>query len=143
MQVTSLRLQDTVEFLGPVAAEEMPALIARASIVLLPSRREGLPLVALEAAGCRRPIVGTAVGGIPEFVVHERTGLIVPPEHPVALADAICALLSDKDRVTEMGHAAFERVRTLFSWEQPLAEYEELYWRLRDARSFSRDVSYC
>ena len=138
-QVAASGLGDAIEFLGPVAADEMPRLIAQATIVLLPSRSEGLPLIALEAAWLARPIVGTAVGGIPEFVVHGHTGLVVPPEDPVALADAVCELLGHRQRLAEMGHAAIERVRTHFSWEEHVSRYDDLYRRMSGDRFMPGD----
>src|SRR5262249_22636689 len=70
---------------------------ARAHIAVLPSRREGLPKSLLEAAACGRPMVATDVPGCREVVIHDHTGLLVPPEDVMGLAAAIETLASSKD----------------------------------------------
>ena len=126
-QAAESGLTQIIEFLGPVSAQDMPHLIRQATLVLLPSRREGLPLSALEAAWLERPIVGTQVGGIPEFVIHEHNGLLVPSGDSLALANAVCELLAHPQRLAEMGHAALKRVERHFSWERHVAQYDNLY----------------
>src|SRR5206468_1041812 len=65
-QVASLKIRNTVEFTGWIAPDQVPDLINTATMVLMPSRREGLPLVGIEAALMRRPLIATRVGGLPE-----------------------------------------------------------------------------
>ena len=69
-----------VEFTGWIDPEQVPALINHATLIVMPSREDSLPLVALEAARMARPVVATRVGGLPEIVVHQETGLLVEPE---------------------------------------------------------------
>lgn len=83
----------TVEWWGH--AEDMTDALRQAHIVVLPTRREGLPKVLLEAAATARPIVATDVPGCREVVRHEVTGLLVPPDDVVRLADAIERLVGD------------------------------------------------
>jgi glycosyltransferase involved in cell wall biosynthesis len=142
-QSAELGLADAVDFLGPVTAEDMPRLIRQASIVLLPSRREGLPLIALEAAWMKRPVVGTTIGGIPEFVVDGHNGFLVAPEDPAALAEAVCEMLGDDGRIAEMGRAAHERVRAHFSWQEHVSKYDDLYRRLSVDKARSDDRTSC
>jgi glycosyltransferase involved in cell wall biosynthesis len=88
-------------------------LLARTSVFVLPSAIDKSPYSILEAMFAGVPVVSTTVGGIPELVVDGVTGLLVPPEDPVALADAIDRLLADDELRTRMGEAgrarAFER----------------------------------
>ena len=92
-----------VNFLGFVEHERMPAYYAQADLLVLPSRREGFPLVLPEAMASGLPVVATTVGGVPEIVTDSETGLLVPPENPRALSEAINSLLNDPDRMKAMG----------------------------------------
>jgi glycogen(starch) synthase len=129
-QIVELGLFDDVELLGWVAPQEIPAIINNATIVLMPSRIEGLPLVALQAAMMERPIVATRVGGLPEIIVDQQTGLLVEPEDSDGLAQAVVHLLDHPDVAAEMGKAARRRVAEIFSWERCVSAYNELYRHL-------------
>jgi glycosyltransferase involved in cell wall biosynthesis len=94
---------------------------------VLPSRWEGLSLALVEALGAGLPTVATAVGGNPEVICEGRTGLLVPPNEPPALADALEALLRDRPSARELGAAASRDVRARFSIEQHVAEIAGLY----------------
>src|SRR5207253_10486932 len=85
-----LALGDHVRFLGEV--RDVPALLARASLFVLPSQTEGISLTILEAMARGLPVVATCVGGNPEVVEDGRTGLLVPPRDPEALARGILRL---------------------------------------------------
>ncbi len=87
--------------------DDVPAVTAALDVAVLPSYREAQGLAILEAMALRRPVVATAVGGVPEMVVHEQTGLLVPPRDVPALAAAIVRLLTDHplaDTVARNGH---------------------------------------
>ena len=96
----------------------------------MPSRREGLPLVSIQAAQMARPVVAARVGGLPEVVVDGETGLLIDPEDSAALAQAIAFLLDHPDRATQMGQAARQRAELFFGWTRYLDSVEELYYRL-------------
>ena len=74
---------------GPVSREEIAAALARAHALVVPSRREGLGMVALEALAVGRPVIASAVGGLVETVADGVDGILVPPDDPAALADAL------------------------------------------------------
>lgn len=124
-QVERLRLQETVEFLGyrPASAE----LLAGMDAVIVPSIYDVHPLVAVEAMACGRPVVASAVGGLTETVVDGKSGFLVPPARPAALADAINRLLSSPDLRAAMGAEARRRAQQLFSPEVCLAAYADEY----------------
>ena len=83
--------------MGWVEPSGVPALLNTATVVLMPSRREGLPLVGIQAALMARPIVAAArAGGLPEIVVHGQTGLLVEKEDSRALAAAVAYLLDPR-----------------------------------------------
>jgi glycosyltransferase involved in cell wall biosynthesis len=125
-----LGLRAAVEFVGWVAPAAVAHILNQATIVMMPSRHEGLPLVAIEAAGMARPIIATRTGGMPDIVVHGHNGLLIPHEDPQALVRAVCALLASPDLAQRMGHAGQARTRTLFRKEGVVAQYESLYRRL-------------
>ncbi len=119
-----------VDFIGWVLPERVPSLINDHAIVLMPSREDSFPLVAIEAALMARPVVATRVGGLPELVVHEETGLLCKPEDPRALADAVVRLLSDPTSGARLGRSAQRRAREVFAWKRHVDSYDALYQRL-------------
>jgi glycogen(starch) synthase len=129
-QAVRLGIEANVEFVGWVRPDDVPALINSATIVVIPSRNEGLPNVAKEAALLARPIVATNVGGIPEAVMHGETGLIIGKEDSRALATAINRLLEDPEAAAAMGRAGRLHAQQLFSLESYIDAYDTLYGRL-------------
>jgi glycosyltransferase involved in cell wall biosynthesis len=91
---------------------------ATADLFTLPSRMENFPLVLLEAMASGLPVAATAVGGVPELVVHGETGLLVPPNDPDALADAINDLLDDPEEMEEMGARGRQLVSDHYTWDR-------------------------
>lgn len=128
--VAELGLAAATRFLGWVSPEEVPALLNETTLLILPSRSEGLPGVAIQAAQMRRPVVATRVGGSPEVVVHGETGLVVEPEDRAALGEAICSLLARPERAIAMGRAAYDRAHRVFDWERHVDAYDALYRKL-------------
>lgn len=130
-EAAALGVADAVEFAGWVPPERVPDLLNRATVVLMPSRwQEAFGLVALQAAQMARPVVATDVGGLPEIVRHGRTGLVVPPESPPAIADAVHVLLRDPGRARALGRAARVRARHVFGFARYVLAHEQLYDRL-------------
>ena len=109
---------------------DMPATLAQAHIVCLPSYREGLPKVLLEAAACGKPLIATDAPGCREIVRHGENGLLVPLRNAAGLADAIERLLGDADMRHAMGQKGRRLVELAFSEakvaQQTLAVYREL-----------------
>jgi glycosyltransferase involved in cell wall biosynthesis len=95
--------------------EEMPAALAQAHIICLPSYREGLPKVLMEAAACARALVATDAPGCREIVRHDENGLLVPLRDAVSLADAIERLLGDPALRLRMGQKGRHMVELEFS----------------------------
>jgi glycogen(starch) synthase len=129
-QAAELGLAEVVDFVGWVAPSAVPELLNTATMVLMPSRTEAMPLVALQAGMMARPVVGTEVGGFPEVVVHGETGLLVRPEDSKALAETIALLLDRPDLASRMGSAARRRALDLFGWERFIDSFDALYQRL-------------
>lgn len=125
----ALGIDDRVEFLGMVDNSRIPELLDRATVVVLPSWYEGMPLAALEAAWMARPVVATAVPGIEEVIVDGVTGRLVAGDDE-ALADAIESLLDDRELARSMGAAARARAESEFSLTACIDRYEAIYAEL-------------
>jgi glycosyltransferase involved in cell wall biosynthesis len=139
-QVINLGLTESVEFMGRVEPEEVPAVINQATVIVMPSRVEGFPMRALEAAQMARPVVATPAGGLAEAIVHQQTGLIIEKENSFALAEAVGFLLGHPDVAVRMGQAARSRVLGTFSLKSCVDSYDRLYRRLIGTTSVGADV---
>ena len=117
-----------ITWLGHVG--DIAGLWAQAAIAVLPSRREGLPMSLLEAAACGRPMIATDVPGCREIVRPDETGLLVPPDDPAALADAIAALVASPERRVRFGAAARQLVVEHFAAHAIGRQTVELYRHL-------------
>jgi glycosyltransferase involved in cell wall biosynthesis len=107
--------------------EDLPEVIGRATLVILPSYREGLPKVLLEAAACGKAVIATDVPGCREVVQHQKTGLLVPVRDSVALADAIASLLTNHELRVAMGASGREFVMREHSKEKIGRHFLDLY----------------
>lgn len=128
-QTRRLGLRTRLDFLGWIAPKDVAGVINQASVVLMPSRIEGLPVVGVQAALIGRPIIATRVGGLPEVVVHRETGLIVEPEDARGLADALAFVLDNPMVAATWGQAARRRALAVFDWPRIVDAYEDLYRR--------------
>ncbi len=112
-------------FLG--RREDVGDLLAACDVCVLPSRREGLGVAALEAMAAGRPLVATRVGGLAEAVADAETGLLVEPDDAAGLADALARLLADPELRARLGAAGPARVAERFAVERMVDAYEALY----------------
>ena len=110
--------------------DDMPATLACATMVVLPSYREGLPKVLLEAAACGKPLIAADVPGCRDLVTHGVNGFLVPPRDSVALAAAITTVLRDPSLAAKMGLAGRDMVVRRFSVEQIASQTIDLYREL-------------
>jgi glycosyltransferase involved in cell wall biosynthesis len=131
------RLEDLARVLGVEARvtflghrSDVPQLLAAADVFALPSLNEGLGLAALEAMAASRPVVASSVGGIPEVVVQGETGILVPPNDPRALAQALNDVLADARLAERMGAAGRRRVQAEFSADRAAQETAALWSEL-------------
>jgi len=118
-----LGLGARVHLLGAVDRATVASLYRGARLVACPSRWEGLPLVCLEAMASGRAVVASRVDGIPDAVGDGETGLLVPPEDPVALAGALRALLEDGARRERLGARGRALVRDELTWASVAERY--------------------
>jgi len=100
------------------------------SVLVVPSRMESLPQSIKEAFFLKIPVVATSVGDIPEVVKNNETGILVPPNDPQSLLDAINSLLEDKDKASKMAQHAFDFLIENFTWEKLISKYTDFYKNL-------------
>jgi glycosyltransferase involved in cell wall biosynthesis len=126
-QAAQAGIADRVHFEGRRTREEIARLLGRASVVAVPSvptsngRREGIPVVLMEAMASGLPVVASGISGIPELVEHERNGLLVPPREPAALADALERLGRDAGLRRRLGQAGRDKVLREFNLQRNAA----------------------
>jgi glycosyltransferase involved in cell wall biosynthesis len=110
--------------------EQYIELYSHCAVFACPSVYEPFGIINLEAMACSRPVVASAVGGIPEVVVPGRTGLLVPPADPGSLAEALNHVVRDRGLARQMGLAGRSRVEEHFSWTSIAARTRQLYEEL-------------
>ena len=130
--ITRLGLDDGVRFLGSLSGSDLAACYARADLCLLTARQETAPVVIAEAMAAGRPVVATAVGGVPFMVAEGETGLLAAPGDVQGLADAAIALLQDHARRLAFGRAGRRAAERRFRLAVVLQRTTELYQALAD-----------
>jgi len=123
-------LAERVKFLGHVADEELARLYATCDVFVAPSRYESFGLIFLEAMNWAKPVVGCRVGGPSDIVVDGETGLLVPPESPEAIAEAVLELAGNEARRHAMGRAGRARLLERFTHRTMAEGFVALYRRL-------------
>ncbi|MFZ0118644.1 MAG: glycosyltransferase [Pseudonocardiaceae bacterium] len=123
-------VRDRVHLVGQIARDEVPALLRSADVVVSVPWYEPFGMVPLEAMACGVPVVASAVGGHLDTVLDGRTGALVPPRDPAALAQRLRELLADPARLAAIGSAAATRARSRYGWGRIASETELLYRRV-------------
>ena len=131
-QVAAAGLQANFSFLG--RRDDVPRILACCDIGVLPSKAEGLPNAVLEYLAAGLPTVASRVGGNAEIVQQGVTGLLVPAQDSVALAESLLQLLRDPARAEEMGRTGQAYVRSNFSFQRMIEKTDELYTELLASR---------
>jgi glycosyltransferase involved in cell wall biosynthesis len=125
--IARLGLSGAVTITGPLEHAAMLSAMAAADLVVAPSRFEGFGLTALEAMALGRPVLATTAGGLPEVIEHGRSGWLVPPNDPAALALALAALLDDAPLRARLAAAGRQRAETHFSLPAIAAQLRSIY----------------
>lgn len=136
--IAQLSLDEHVKTLGWVDAETRLNLLRKASVCVLPSYAEGLPMSVLEAMAQEVPVVATRVGGIPEAITHGREGLLIEPGDVPALADSIVRLLNQPGERKRMGQAGRAKVENTFMADKTISTLETLYDQIKQQSARSR-----
>lgn len=113
-----------VIFLGQKSIQETAREMQKCAMLVLPSiaTMESFGMVLVEAMACKKPVIGTMMGGIPEVIRNGIDGIIVPPRDSDALADAINIIESDKDIYDLMAKNGFEKIINEFTWDNKISE---------------------
>jgi glycosyltransferase involved in cell wall biosynthesis len=107
--------------------EDIPEILSVLDILVVPSLNEAVGRILIEAGACGKPVVATRVGGIPEVVKDNQTGILVPPKDAYALARAVISLLEDKNKRQRMGETAKNWVDDKFSASRMVKGFSDLY----------------
>ncbi len=128
--VRDRQLENTIQFAG--FREDIARVLPCLSMLVHPVTAEGLGVALLQAASCGVPVVASNVGGVPEIVIDNETGLLVPPENSQALQDAIVSLLEQPKLAKKLGQAARQLVDEEFSIGKMAAGNLKVYRELAD-----------
>ena len=131
-----LGIEKNIVFTG--SRQDVSQLIQLFDVAVLSSIYEGFGNFLIEAMAMTKPVVATNVGGIPEVVKHEETGILVSPRNPEALAEGIIRLLKNKEEVRRMGLAGRKRVEQYYDINLKVKKVEEIY--VRNLRNFKYKV---
>jgi glycosyltransferase involved in cell wall biosynthesis len=124
-----LGLTRNISFLGAIEHHQVPELLRSVDIFVMPSIREEFGVAAVEAQAMEIPVVATRIGGVPEVVLDEETGILVEPGNSEQLAQAILTLIEDPALRRQMGKRGRRHVLANYRWEDNAAMMEKLYQR--------------
>lgn len=127
----SLGLREQVRFLGRRDHEEVARLIHGCELFVHPAISEPFGIAVTEALACRKPVVASKVGGIPEIIEDGRSGILVEPAKPERLAEAISMLLADPQAADRMAEQGYLTVTQKFLWANTGKNYEQTFKNLR------------
>jgi glycosyltransferase involved in cell wall biosynthesis len=121
------QINGTIKFCTDLPWDETMKILKASEMLVVPSRTESIPQVIKEAFYLKVPVIATNVGGNPELVTHQKTGILVPPEEPEKLTIAINNLLDNEEARRNFANNAFEFINNNFSWDILLEKYTSLY----------------
>jgi glycosyltransferase involved in cell wall biosynthesis len=125
--VRSLGVEGSITLTGPLPNPAVANLLRQSRLLCLPSHQEGTPLCVMEALACGLPVVATRVGGIPDIVEHDTTGLLIDQGDVEGLATSLITLLGDPGRCARMGQAAHAFARVHLDARKTASRLIELY----------------
>lgn len=132
LQINTLNLKETVTLIGYQSHENVLSIIKSSDFFIMPSRYEGTPVALLEAAALGKPIIASNSGGIPELVKNEVHALLVPPENPKILAEAINKFYFNQKVANILGSTAKKMVQEKFSLKMQVSQTINAYQKAFD-----------
>lgn len=132
LQAKKLGISNNVVFCGPQIGEGLVDAYKRSSVLVLPSLTdsESFGIVLIEAMASGRPVIGSKIGGIPYVIDDEKNGLLVPPNKPDVLAEAITRILVDRALAKKFAEAGRMKVEKQYSWDTQVNKYKELFAKM-------------
>ena len=127
LKTAESKINGTVVYCTDRSWEDAMKIIKSSSVVVVPSRMESLPTTVKEAFYLNVPVIGTDVGGIPELIKNNETGIIVPSENPSKLAQSVNELLSDKEKAEKLATNGNTFVTNNMTWDVILPKYIQFY----------------
>lgn len=132
-QIRSYGLERYIQLMPAISHDEVSDYMARASIFVFPSIKEGMPYVLLEAMACGKAIVGSDISGVNSIINDNENGLLVPAKDPVSLSAAISRLLKDKKLRSGLGQSARQSTVIYYDWHGITSEIERLYSNIKNS----------
>ena len=133
-QVKELGIEDKIHFVGEHT--DMPTAVNSLDVVVHSSvQPEPFGLVIIEGMACAKPVVAVGEGGVTDIVTHQKDGLLVPPDSPGMMAEAIIAILADPDDAIRMGECARQVVESRFSLQHQIDKIQAVYADVLQART--------
>jgi glycosyltransferase involved in cell wall biosynthesis len=120
---------------------EKANIFAACDVLVLPSIYESFGMVFLEAWACRKPVIGMRAGAIPSIVTDGLDGLLVTPNHPDELTQALCQLLANPSQRAAMGEAGYKKMRQNYTWDIVTDKFREVYVQVADSKVTSGKVA--
>ena len=130
-----LGIQDKIDWLGHLPNREVAAFYRTLDVVVVPSRQESFGVTAVEGSACGRPIIASEVGGLREVVINGETGILLPPEDPVKLAETMAYLIDHPAERQRLGQSGREFVLQHYDWAENVSLMEAVYRRVLESRS--------
>lgn len=124
--VSTLRLTDRVKFVGFLTEDEVIGELQKADLFMLPSFVEGLPVSAMEALAIGVPVIATNIAGTSELIADGKTGLLIRPSDPVALADAVIRMIEDHDFRLRAAAEGRKKVELEFDLDKETAKLNDV-----------------
>jgi glycosyltransferase involved in cell wall biosynthesis len=125
-----------IRLLGRIPPDELPELLPAYDVFVAPSREESFGVAILEASACGLPVIGSETGGIPEVIIHEKTGLLFPSEDAQALCQALYSLYKHPEKRRDMGRAGVDFVRRSYSRTIALNGMKAVYEHIMADKAF-------
>ena len=123
----NLNLEDKTVFTGKVPSVDIPKYQNMLSVSVSVSNSESFGVAIIEASACEKPVVVSDVGGLPEVVVDDITGIVVPSKNPQRTAEAIERLILDENLRENMGKSGRKRVEELYDWDDNVKQMINIY----------------
>jgi len=127
---STLGIAKKVEFLGRQGRTQVADLLHSCEVFVLPSRSEPFGIAIIEAMACEKPVISTKVGGIPEIIEHGRNGILIEPDDPKALTEALIMLLKDPELRFRLARNGYATVHKQFSSCNTGSAYEAVFTQL-------------